>query len=237
MQPQQARAGQAGFTLIEALVAMMIVAMVVISFIGIRTNALLDATRARNWRLAREIAEEKLSELQAGAHEVPPESGNVISLADKYAEGWSYKFVIGEAAVAELDSELAEEASAGSDAEARERSEWQRQRDDYRKARESGLSFSEYQDKLAEDDYRLRMAEQAPSDEETEEVAIAVLFPKLEPDFPEQKDALVIKTRISTLALSGLTPDEAAAVAQSKGLAATGTSGAGNSTAPAAGGK
>jgi prepilin-type N-terminal cleavage/methylation domain-containing protein len=49
-----------GFTLVEALVAMLIVSMVVISYIGIRTSALLDATYARNWRLAREIAEEKM---------------------------------------------------------------------------------------------------------------------------------------------------------------------------------
>ena len=42
-----------GFTLVEALVALAIVSMIVISYIGIRTTALIDATQARNWRLAR----------------------------------------------------------------------------------------------------------------------------------------------------------------------------------------
>lgn len=220
-----------GFTLIEALVAMMIVAMVVISFIGIRTNSLIDATRARNWRLAREIAEEKLSELRAGAHEVPPESGTSISLADKYEEGWSYKIVIGESAVTDLESELASDA-AGGDSQALERSEWQRQREEYRKASDQGLSYTEYQDKLAEDDYRRRMEEQAPSEDDFEEVAVAVFFPKLEPDYPEQKDALVIKARVSTLAISGYTPEQADAVARAKGLS---TSSEGGGTPPTGG--
>ena len=73
--------------LIEALIAMVIVAMVTISYIGIRTTAMMDALRARNWRLAREIAEEKLSILEAGAHEVPPQSGTMVPI-DKY-EGFS----------------------------------------------------------------------------------------------------------------------------------------------------
>lgn len=218
------RRSEAGFTLIEALVAMMIVALVVISFIGIRTNALLDATRARNWRLAREIAEERLSELRAGAHEVAPESGTVVSLADKYADGWSYKVVIGESAVSDLESEIANEASGG-DGEARERSEWQRQREEYRRASERGLSYADYQDQMAQDDYLRRMEEQAPSEDEFEEVAVAVYFPKLEPDYPNQKDALLIKARVSTLAISGYTPQQAASVARAKGLSAGGEGG------------
>ncbi len=226
-----------GFTLVEALVAMMIVAMVVISYIGVRTNALIDATRARNWRLAREIAEERLSELRAGAHEVPPESGNLISLEEKYEPGWSYKIVLGEAAVGELEGELADEASGG-DAAAAERSDWQRSREDFRKAKEQGLSYSEYQDKLADEDYQRRMDEQAPSEDEFEEVAIVVYFPKLEPDFPDQQDYLVIKSRVSTLAISGMTPEQAAAVAKAKGLdpstsatpATAGASGSGGTT-------
>ena len=75
------RSDERGMLLIEALVAMLIVATVTITFIGIRSNSLIDATRARNWRLAREIAEEKLSTLQAGAHEVPPESGTVLPIS------------------------------------------------------------------------------------------------------------------------------------------------------------
>ena len=147
--------------------------------------------------------------------------GTVVSLADRYAEGWSYKVVIGESAVTDLESEIANEASGG-DGAARERSDWQRQREDYRRASERGLSYADYQDQMAQDDYLRRMEEQAPSEDEFEEVAVAVYFPKLEPDYPGQKDALLIKARVSTLAISGYTPQQAASVARAKGLSATG---------------
>lgn len=205
-----------GFTLIEALVALAIVALVVIAFIGIRTSALIDATEARNWRLAREIAEEKMSELQAGARETPPQSGETIGL-DKY-EGFSFKIVIGESAVADLEAEVAnsgvDEGSA-----AGERLEWQRDRENYRKAREQGLSAADYETKLAEEDYQRRLAERAPSADEFEEVAVVVYFPKMNADFEGEKDSLLIKAKLSTLALSGLTPKQAEAIAASKGQA------------------
>ncbi|MBX3462522.1 MAG: prepilin-type N-terminal cleavage/methylation domain-containing protein [Planctomycetes bacterium] len=224
------RDAAAGFTLIEALVALAIVAMVVISFIGIRTNALVDATEARNWRLAREIAEEKLSELLAGARETPPESGETVPL-ERY-QGFAFKIVIGEAAVAELEAEVAQNAAAGGSA-AGERIEWQRDRENFRRAQAQGLSASEYQDKLAQDDYRRRMAEKAPSATEFEEVAVVVYFPKMNADYEGQKDTLVIKARVSTLALSGMTPAQARTLAASKGESAP-ADGAG--AAPALGG-
>jgi hypothetical protein len=77
------------------------------------------------------------------------------------------------------------------------------------------------------------MEEQAPSEDDFEEVAVAVFFPKLEPDYPEQKDTLVIKARVSTLAISGYTPEQADAVARAKGLT---TSSEGGGGAPMAGG-
>ena len=116
--PAAHRSAERGMLLIEALVAMLIVATVTVTFIGIRSNSLIDATRARNWRLAREIAEEKLSVLQAGAHEVPPESGMLLQV-DKY-DGFSFKIVLGETAVANAEGEVANEA-AGDDNETRRR--------------------------------------------------------------------------------------------------------------------
>ncbi|MBL8728834.1 MAG: prepilin-type N-terminal cleavage/methylation domain-containing protein [Planctomycetes bacterium] len=220
-------ADQAGFTLIEAIVAMMIVAMVVIEYIGIRTSALIDATEARNWRLAREIAEEKMSELQAGARETPPESGELVRI-EKY-EGFAYKIVIGDSAVADLEAEVAQSAAeAGS--EAGERLDWQRQREDYRRARQQGLSATEYEDKRAEEDYRRRMAEKAPSATDFEEVAVVVYFPKMNADYPGQQDNLLIKAQLSTLALSGLTPTQAETLAASKGTAASAPVGGASST-------
>jgi hypothetical protein len=224
---------QQGFSLVEALVALGIVAAVVVGYIGIRTSALVDATQARNWRLAREIAEAKMSELQAGAREVPPTSGEEVRLEDY--EGWSFRIEIGESAVAELEGQIGADA-AGEDEVATERLDWQRDRENFRRARERGLSAADYEEQQLED-AATRLAEKAPSATEFEEVAVAVYFPKLEPNYPGQKDALMIKARLSTLAISGMTPEQAQAIAQSKGEGGAGASGAspGGSAPPAAG--
>lgn len=207
-----------GFTLIEALIAMAIVSLVVISYIGIRTSALIDATEARNWRLAREIAEEKMSELLAGARETPPQSGEKVEL-DKY-EGFSYQIVIGESAVADLEAEVANNGVEEGSAES-ERISWQRERDNFRKARSLGLSALDYEDKLREEDYQRRLAEKVPSADEFEEVAVCCYFPKMNADYEGQKDALLIKSKVSTLALSGLTPKQAESIAAAKGQGST----------------
>lgn len=214
-----------GFTLVEALVALAIVSTIVISYIGIRTTALIDATQARNWRLAREIAEEKMSELRAGARDVPPTSGEMVPL-EKFPE-FAYKVVIGEAAVNELESSLASEA-AGGDEGAAERNEWQQNRENYRRAQQSGMSAAEYDEQqlVQEQETALRLQEEAPSATKFEVVAVAVYFPKLDPDFEGQKDALVIKARLSTLAISGKTPEQAEREASARGDGAEGGDGA-----------
>lgn len=207
------RPQEQGFSLVEALVAMMIVSMVVLSYIGIRTTALLDATYARNWRLAREIAEEKMSALMAGAHELRPESGIVVRI-DRY-EGWTYKVFLGESEVSRAEGEVASSA-AGDNEVANERIEWQRDRENYRRANERGLSAADYESQQQED-VNERLAEKAPSETEFEEVAVVVYFPKLDPEYEGQQDALLIKARLSTLAISGMTPKEAQQVAASRG--------------------
>ena len=204
--------------LIEALVAMVIVATVTIAYIGIRTDALIDATRARNWRLAREIAEERLSELMAGAHEIRPESGTTIPV-DKY-EGFSFKVVLGEAAVSEAEAEVASE-SAGDDGEAQDRAQWERERQDYRRASERNLTAQEYEDQQL-DDINDRLNNEAPSADEFEEVAVIVYFPKLEAEYPNQQEMLLIKARISTLAIAGMTPDEASTLQESEASSGSG---------------
>lgn len=207
------RESEGGMLLIEALVAMVIVATVTIAYIGIRTDALIDATRARNWRLAREIAEQHLSELMAGAHEIRPESGTIVVI-DKY-QGFSFKIVLGETAVSEAEAEVANEA-AGEDSQARERVEWARGRQDYRRASERNLDAQEYEEQQL-DDINDRLNEKAPSADEFEEVAVIVYFPKLDADHPGQQEMLLIKARVSTLAISGMTPDEAASLQESDG--------------------
>lgn len=205
---------QSGFTLLEALVALAIVAMVVLGYLGIRTAALMDAAEARNWRLARELAEEKLSTLRAGSRELPPESGPIVPF-EEYP-GFSYQFLIGEADVAEADAALAGDLDSGND-EHSDRVTWQQDRDRYRRAKQKGMSYTEYQDWLVEDEYRRLDEEKAPSETEFEEVAVVVYFPKVRLD-EEGEDAFVLKAKISTLAISGLTPKQALAQAEAKGL-------------------
>lgn len=205
---------QDGFTLLEALVALAIVAMVVTSFLGIRTASLTDATEARNWRLARELAEEKMSELAAGAREVQPESGMEYQF-EKYP-GFSYKIVIGESAVAQVESEIAGLGGEEESDEATDRARWQQDRDQYRRASARGLSYTELQDEMAQEDYRLKLAEKAPTEDDYEDVAVVVLFPNVLGD-DDAQSAYVMKARLSLLAISGLTPEESSQQAAARG--------------------
>lgn len=228
-----ARRDEAGMMLLEVLVALGIVAMVTISYLGIRTEALADAKRARDWRLAREIAEEKLSELQAGAREVPPESGVRVPI-EKY-EGFAFKIVLGASGVADIESEVATNA-AGDDSATNDRLEWQRNRDDYRRASARGLTAQEYEDE-SYDDINDRLAEKAPSPDEFEEVAVVVYFPKTDPDYPEEEEALLIKSRVSTLAISGMTPQQASDIAEARGETGGAAAGAAAGSDPLGGGR
>jgi hypothetical protein len=69
------------------------------------------------------------------------------------------------------------------------------------------------------------MEEKAPSEDEVEEVGVVVYFPKMDADYEGERDSLLIKARLSTLALSGLTPKEATVLAESKGEAAPASGG------------
>lgn len=224
------RKHEQGFTLMEAMVALAIVSMVVLSYLGIRTSALMDATEARNWRLARELAEEKLSELRAGAREVRPENGAEVPI-DQYPD-FRYRILIGESAISTAESELASLA-AGDDEQALDRAEWQQNRDIYRKASSEGLSYYEYQDKLAQEQTDRELAEKTPDELQFEDVAVMVLFPKTRID-QEGDDHFLLKDKLSTLALSGMTPEQAELIAKSKGEGATSDPAAAN--APAAAG-
>ena len=79
-----------------------------------------------------------------------------------------------------------------------------------------GLTAQEYEEQQL-DDVNERLATNVPSADEFEEVAVVVYFPKLDPDYPGQQEALLIKARVSTLAISGLTPQQAQTLAQSRG--------------------
>ena len=210
----------AGFTLLEAVVALAIVALVVTSYLGIRTSAVADGIEARNWRLAREIAEERLSELVAGAHETEPQSGITVDL-ERYP-GFSYQMLIGESAISDAEAQISSDAALEDNGtDARDRQEWQRNRDTLRKAQSRGLSATEYQDQVAAEEYQRKLEAKAPSEDEYEDVAVVVFFPKLDARYQGQRESFMIKTKASTLAISGLTPEQAQQVAEAQGQGAT----------------
>jgi prepilin-type N-terminal cleavage/methylation domain-containing protein len=224
-------ATQQGFTLLEAMAALALVAMIVLSYLGIRTTSLVHATEARNWRLARELAEQKMSELQAGAREVPVQSGAEETF-EKYP-GFVARIAVGESEVNRLESEIVG-MTADEGTEAGDRAQWALDRNRYREASARGLSAVEYEDQLAEEDYQRRMEEKAPAEDEFEDVAVVVFFPKLDAEYEGQKESFMIKAKVSTLALSNLTPEQATALAESRGqttaaAAAGGSGGTGDS--------
>lgn len=205
-----------GFTLIESLVAITILAMVVMHFLGTRTAAMVDATEARNWRLARELGEWKLSELQAGANEFPPENRRQYPF-DEYP-GFSYQVLIGENAISEVEGEMAGMAESRSDLNSdygpERRQQWQQERDRVREAQRLGMSMYDYEQQLLEEEDE----DTAPSESELEEVAIVVYFPNVRftDDAPEFSH-FMLKAKIPTMAMAGLTPDEAMQQAQARG--------------------
>lgn len=211
---------EGGFTLLEALVAIALLAIVLMHFLGTRTEALIDAANARNWRIAREIAEHRLSILEAGAHELPPENRTMVELGDDYPN-FRYQILIGEAAISDAEAQLAEDA-AGGDQEMSERLEWQRERETLRRAGSAGVSYYDYEQQQREEE----LEERPPSEDEFEEVAVLVYFPDLRAKDDGPEDAtFMLRAKVSTMAIAGLTPEESEARAEREGLGSGGDTG------------
>ena len=204
-----------GFTLIEALVAMSILAFVVIGFLGTRTAALTDATEARNWRLASELAEEEMSRLMAGAHELPPETGRIDPL-DRYP-GFALHILIGDSAIASHEQNLAGQLDNGALGDNSERLMWQQDRENLRSAGHRGMSYLEYEQFLLEEELRKEQEEQIPSEVDLEDVMVVIYFPVVRFAADRDEDTFTLKAKVSTLALEGMTPEEAERFAESRG--------------------
>lgn len=229
------RKQEAGFTLLEAMIALAIVAMVVTSVLAVRTNSLIDASEARNWRVAREVAQEILSELSAGARDTPPayQMGPEPIPSMKNVEKWRYQIVIGQERISSIEADM-ESASSDGGNQMVDRRAFQRDRDDLRRARQKGMSFNDYREQTRLDEVdRLDSEEDVPpSEDEFEEVAVFVFFPNVRPGQAEIGH-FVLKSRISTLALEGLTTEEAEALNPEE--QENNTSGEGSSNPPGGG--
>lgn len=216
MVPIRGSRPQNGFTLLEAMVAMTILAMVILTLLGVRTEALVDATEARNWRLAKEIANEKMSELKAGAREMPPEPGRnpVDHGDDELYKDFFYEILIGEQRIMDWESDRARMLDYESSGERTDRLEWQREREAWRRARQKGMSIDDYRtslekERLEEEDDRV------PSETDLEDVMVVVYFPNVRARKGESVYA--IREKVSTLAIQGLTPEQAETLAKSRG--------------------
>jgi len=229
---------QGGFTLLEVLLASAILVATILVFLGIRTEAIVDANEARSWRLAHELAETVLSELKAGAHEHERETGDEITFED-YPD-FRAEIVIGEAEISNYEAEAAEDLAWTSESasNARERLNWQQERDALRAARQQGISYQDYQDQQVAERLNGDEEETAPSEDELEDVAVFVYFPKADPedDSPGDEDQYVLKAKVSTLAIKGWTPDRAQDYAERNNLPVGGSGGGGAGGSPFGGG-
>lgn len=219
MGPKQENAApeaQAGFTLIEALVAMVLLSIVVLQFLSMRSTALVDAADSRNQRIARELAEQYLSELLAGAREVPPESRQQMDVQGY--PGFRYQFLIGEAAIQDAESEIADSVDMSMPdgaTSSTDRLAWQRERDNLRRAQSMGMSMIEFEDFQRDEEQEERI----PTEDDFEDVAVMVLYPNVRPGDDSQpiESHFILKAKASTMAIEGLTPELAEIVARQRG--------------------
>jgi hypothetical protein len=201
--------------LIEVAVAIAILFLVVINFLGTRTDAIIDAQEARDWRVAREIAQEVLSELQAGAREMPPDASRVPLERDD--KRFSYQILVSEEQISQHETNAAGSWSSASGDRA-DRLAWQRERDDIRMARQQGMSLEAYRDQELQEELDLEQQDRVPSEDELEDVMVIVYFPDSRTyEGSTGESSFKLKAKVSTLAVQGLTPEEAGEMARARG--------------------
>ncbi len=207
---------QSGFTLIEAAIAIAILAMVALTMLGLRTNAIIDATEARYWLIAREQAQMILSELKAGHRETPPENGMVYPVPgfEEDQDNWWYEVAIGEEFISDVETRYTEGLDTEQADQARERMTWQRERDDMRGAQRTGMSVYDYRARQRTDQENYSTdggSEETPiAEDEFVDLAVFVFFRKVRPsEDGVDQSYFVLKAKISTMALNGMTPEEA----------------------------
>ncbi len=194
---------QRGFSLLEVLVALAVLAIAIMSLTALRTESVITAAQARNLRVAGTIAKRILSELQAGM-----QNGYEVRGTEQSVEGmndFTYKVLIGDTEIQEEETSLSELAADEGDAGERqyERQEWLNERREAHRAQKQGVPVGDLErEELEVDD--------TPDEETIEELAIYVYYPKLRNATEEGERAIFkLRSRISTLALSGLTSEQA----------------------------
>jgi prepilin-type N-terminal cleavage/methylation domain-containing protein len=193
-----------GFTLLEALVALAILAIALLGLVAIRTDAVVTSVRTRNLKLARELAERVLATVEAGDHEYL-ETG-IEKNFDDYAK-FTYIVLVGDEAVDMNEQEAAEtlDATSTSNSDQAERTRERLERNRVQRMRQQGLDPYALQD--PEDDPMRRLAAEKPTETDFETVAVIVSYP--DDTKATNVGRFKLKRKISMLALSGLTPQQA----------------------------
>ena len=199
------RHSESGFSLLEVLVALVVLAIAILTLSSLRTESIGTSAEARNLRVARHIAVQVLSEVEAGTRRCYDERGREQTL--EHLPMFRYKIVIGEAEIQEEESNLLEQEAETTDSEASERKverlEWLNRRSDILRARKQGIDYDDLEtQELEEDD--------SPDADTVEEIAVYVFWPKAR--LTEEGDNIAyyrLRGRATTLALSGLTEEQA----------------------------
>jgi len=185
------RGGTGGFTLVEAMVAFTILVLATVGMIWSRSGSVEQAAESRNLRLAVKIARESLDFLKAGRNQEEIGYLNVWSAHQDYRD-FEVRIVSGDFEISEFETGLAR---------AREQ--------------ESQLRRLELQERLRlDEEYNSEEGpvdeEELPVDEETfQEVLVAVRYPSFNyKQNPDGRAVFVLRASLSTLALSGRTPEE-----------------------------
>lgn len=197
---------ESGFTLLEVLVAMAVLAIATMTLTGMRTTSVMAAAEARNGRIAREIATRVLSEIEAGvlrAYELRGQRQTVEGMED-----FEWKLVIGDAEIQEAETEIHESAaSSGSEDDQRrlERQQWLNRRSEIERARSENKELDELDnDELEVDD--------SPDEDTIEEIAVFVYWTKMiSKNEDDTQGVFRLRGQASTLSLSGLTSEQAEA--------------------------
>ncbi len=196
---------EGGFSLLEVLVAVAILSIALLTLAGLRTDSLVTATSARNLRIAQTFAKRILTQLQAGQFDAWELRGTEHQLEE--IEGFSYRIFIGEAEIQEelgrIAEDQADESGNEKDQKRYEKLDWIKRRRMMREARDRGEDTTTLDTASTEEPTE---EDEAPDEETFEDLGVFIYY--FDPKRSDSMGVFSLRGRASTLALSGLTPDE-----------------------------
>ncbi len=196
---------EGGFSLLEVLVAVAILAIALLTLVGLRTDSLVTATSARNLRIAKTFAKRILTQVQAGQFDAWELRGTEHPLEE--IEGFSYRIFIGEAEIQEELGRIAEsqadESGNEKDQKRYEKLDWIKRRRMMREARDRGEDTATLDTGVSEE---ATEEDETPDEETFEDLGVFIYY--FDPQRSDSMGVFSLRGRTSTLALSGLTPDE-----------------------------